>query len=106
MRNQFDSCSYDELTSCLKARVEWIRESRLFLADPYTLKYEHVRAKTILSMAINADEIRLLLIIRRVLKRSKYRNWDSTNKDLVNGYVQAYMNAKGYKGCMSSRAVS
>lgn len=85
MYNQFGSCSYDELTSCVKARVKWIREARLFLGDPLTIKYQHVRGKIRLSMLTNKLEIRRLLIMRRVLKTSPYNNWDDDNTYLRMG---------------------
>lgn len=77
MRKQFDSCSYAELTSCIKARIEWIRESRQFLRDKNTEVYRHTRATVRLTLLRNKLEIRNLLKMRRVLKRSGLKNWDS-----------------------------
>jgi hypothetical protein len=58
MWKQFETCSYEELTSCIKARIKWIRESREFLKDPNTFKYGHIRATM-------------------RLKVLGYKNWDS-----------------------------
>lgn len=77
MRKQFDSCSYEELTDCIHARIKWIRESRKFLADSNTKQYGHIRSKVIFGMATNKFEIRRLMKMRRVLKRSGLRNWDT-----------------------------
>lgn len=77
MRKQFDSCSYEELTNCIHARVKWIRESRKFLADVNTREYGHIRSHVILSATTNKFEIRRLMKMRRILKRSGLRNWDT-----------------------------
>ncbi len=77
MRGQFDSCSYNELTSCVHARIEWIRESRKFLKDPVSRNYPHVSSKQRLNVVINSNEIKRLLKYRRILKKSNLRNFDS-----------------------------
>jgi hypothetical protein len=77
MRKQFDGCSYKELTDCVKARIEWIRECRDFLKDEHCYKYGYLRASTALKILIMENEIRKLLKMRRVLKKSKYKNWNS-----------------------------
>ena len=94
MYNQFGSCSYDELTSCVKARVKWIREARLFLGDPLTIKYQHVRGKIRLSVLTNKLEIRSLLVMRRVLKTSPYKAWDDDNAYLRLGLEHARVKAE------------
>jgi len=77
MRKQFDSCSYEELTSCIHARVKWIREWRKFRNDADTMQYEHIRSTAIIKIAVNCREIRRLLKMRRILKKSGLRNWDT-----------------------------
>jgi len=77
MRKQFDSCSYEELTSCIHARVQWIREYRRFRNDPNTLQYGHIRADMIFKILYCNREIKRLLKMRRVLKKSGLRNWDT-----------------------------
>ena len=76
MRYQFDSCSYEELTGCIHARVQWIREWRRFLKDD-THQYGHVRSTAIIKIATNCLEIKRLLKMRRILKKSDLRNWDT-----------------------------
>ena len=85
MRNQFDGCSYEELTSCVKARIEWIRECRDFLNDEHCYKYGYLRASTALKILRMEDEIRKLLKMKRVLKKSKYKNW---NSDLLSVWIK------------------
>lgn len=81
MRKQFDSCSYDELTCCITGRISWIRESYRFLADRNTAQYGHIRVKVIIGINTNKQEIKRLLNMRRVLKRSGLKNWDSDKLD-------------------------
>lgn len=81
MREQFDSCSYDELTRCVHARVRWIREYTRFLADPLTAEYTTVRVNTAIRILSTKHEIGRLLKMRRTLKRSGRRNWDSSVLD-------------------------
>lgn len=76
-RQQFDSCSYDELTRCVRARIEWIRECKRFLDDSYCRQYGSIRATIGLRVICCKWEIRRLLVMRRVLKRSGLHNWDS-----------------------------
>jgi len=76
VRKQFDSCSYEELTECVHARVRWIREWRRFLKDN-THQYGHIRSTAVIKIATNCHEIRRLLKMRRVLKKSGQRNWDT-----------------------------
>ncbi len=78
MREQFDSCSYEELTYCIKARIKDIREFREFLKDEYSYKYKEVRTSIMFKTLISKSEIRRLLKMRRVLKKSQYKNWDSS----------------------------
>jgi len=77
MRNQFDSCSYEELTLCVHARVQWIREWRRFLKDGSTRQYGHIRSSAVINIATNCLEIKRLLKMRRVLKNSGLRSWDT-----------------------------
>jgi len=77
MRKQFDSCSYEELTNCVHARIRWIREMKKFLKDENTKDYGHIKAKCRLSIATDKKEISKLLKMRRVLKKSNLKNWDS-----------------------------
>ena len=77
-RQQFDSCAYSELTHCVIARIEWIREERAYLAkgelnDKYPIMHEYV----LHSLDRNEKEIRRLLQMRRILKKSPYNNWDT-----------------------------
>lgn len=77
MRYQFDTCSYDELTRCVQARIEWLREVRSFLADPVTKKYHHVRFHAALDEWTYKVEIKRLLKMRRVLKSSITKQWNT-----------------------------
>ena len=77
MRHQFDSCSYEELTSCVHARVSWIREYRRFRKDDYSTQYGHIRAGLIHQIVICNSEIKRLLKMRRILKKSSLKNWDT-----------------------------
>ena len=77
MKNQFDSCSYEELTMCIHARVQWIREYRRFRTDDNTRQYGHIRAILLFKILSCKMEIKRLLKMRRVLKKSSLRNWDT-----------------------------
>jgi hypothetical protein len=77
MRKQFDSCSYNELTMCVKARIKWIKEYDRFLADELSNKYTHIRVSIVLKKLGCQNEIKRLLKMRRVLKKSAHRNWNS-----------------------------
>lgn len=77
-RQQFDSCAYSELTHCVIARIEWIREDRAYLANEELVTKYPLMAKRIRhSLDRSEKELRRLLKMRRVLKKSPYRNWDS-----------------------------
>lgn len=77
-RQQFDSCAYSELTHCVIARIEWIREDRAFLAnEELTKKYILMTKQVQHSLERNEKELRRLLKMRSVLKKSPYKNWDS-----------------------------
>ena len=77
-RQQFDSCAYSELTHCVIARIEWIREERDYLAnEELGNKYPIMRGYVLHSLDRNEKEIRRLLKMRRILKKSPYRNWDT-----------------------------
>jgi hypothetical protein len=75
--DKFNTCSYDELTDCIRARIEWIREYTQFLHDENSLVYSHLRGVAIARSALYKSEIRRLLKMRRVLKRSRLKNWNS-----------------------------
>ena len=78
IRQQFDSCAYSELTDCVIARIEWIREERSFLADKeLNTKYFVMRPYVMHTLERNEKEVRRLLKMRRVLKKSPYKNWNS-----------------------------
>lgn len=77
MKYQFDICSYKKLTDCIHARVQWVRECRGFLKDDNSKRYGYIRATVRLKIVINCQEIRRLLKMRRVLKKSDLRNWDT-----------------------------
>jgi hypothetical protein len=77
MRKQFDSCSYDELTGCIIARIEWIRERQKFLKDPNSHPYGNIRVTVSLNILSYKHEIKKLLKMRRILKKSSYKSWNS-----------------------------
>lgn len=75
---QFDSCSYDELTHCVIARIQWIREYIEMLYDSAIVKeYPSIVNKIKTSIENNRNEIKQLLKMRHILKRSDLKNWDS-----------------------------
>lgn len=77
-RQQFDSCSYNELTWNIKIKITSIREYQEFLNDEtITGKYPFMKTYVEYLLERSEKEIRRLLKMRRVLKKSKYRNWDS-----------------------------
>lgn len=76
-KTQFNSCSYDELTYCLRHRLEWIRSYRKSQADGVLVEYPNLNASLRLSCIVQQMEIKRLLKMRRVLKRSNYKNWNS-----------------------------
>jgi hypothetical protein len=77
-RQQFDSCSYGELTYCVTARLQDIREYKDFLNNQEIInKYPVMKAYVVHSLERSEKEIRRLLKMRRVLKKSPYKNWDS-----------------------------
>lgn len=78
IRHQFDTCSYDELTHCIKARFDDIREYKDYLAnEEINSKYPMMRKYVERGLDVTEKEVRRLLKMRRVLKQSVYRNWDS-----------------------------
>lgn len=77
MKYQFDTCSYEELTSCVRARIKWIRECKRFLRDPASRPYHHVRMQMALKWRTYEFEIRKLLKMRRILKKSVTRQWNT-----------------------------
>ncbi|WP_191556580.1 hypothetical protein [Metabacillus idriensis] len=85
MRKQFDTCSYSELTNCVKGRIEGIREYRRFLNDDSVKSYSRIRAKVALSITIEKFEIQRLLKMRRVLKKSGQRHWNSDKLSIQGG---------------------
>lgn len=83
IRHQFDTCSYDELTHCIKARFNDIREYRNYLANQeVNAKYPMMRKYVERGLDVTEKEVRRLLKMRRVLKKSVYRNWDSKLLDV------------------------
>lgn len=77
-RQQFDSCAYSELTHCVIARIEWIKEDRAYLAnEELNLRYPVMHSYVAHALDRNEKEVRRLLKMRRVLKKSPYKNWDS-----------------------------
>jgi hypothetical protein len=72
--DKFDSCSYEELTDCIRSRIEWVREYREVLSDPNMKKYSHTRHMIALSLIDNRREIKILLNSRRILKSSGMNN--------------------------------
>ena len=70
---KFDSCSYDELTNCIRGRIRDIRNYRNVLSTGLE-KYPYVKQKILKSLEIDLFEIKKLLRYRRVLKRSGCRN--------------------------------
>lgn len=78
MKGQFDSCSYNELTNCIKARIKMIRENQRFLDDAETYSnYPNIRIQCYFKISDLNQEIRRLLEMRRILKSSGRKNWDS-----------------------------
>lgn len=77
MEQQFDTCSYEEVTGCVLSRIEWIRECKAFLADENAKKYSYVRSNTNLKVLLMKAEIQDLLKIRRIMKRNGMKNWDN-----------------------------
>lgn len=77
MKYQFDTCSYDELTRCVHTRIEWIRECRRFLADHNTRQYHHVRFQMVMKKWTYKHEVKRLLKMRRILKKSVTRQWNT-----------------------------
>ena len=76
MKN-FDGCSYNELTQCIHARISWIRELRRFRLDELSKDYPYLRTSLIFKIGSYETEIRRLLEMRRILKDSGFKNWDS-----------------------------
>lgn len=78
MRNQFDSCSYNELTSCAKARIKAIRENQRFL-DDFSVNSDYPLIRTQCFFKIHSLKVELsrLLKMRRILKSSGRNNWDT-----------------------------
>lgn len=78
MEGQFDSCSYNELTNCVKARIKMIRENQRFLDDTKaSSNYPNIRIQCSFKISDLNQEIRRLLEMRRILKSSGRKNWDS-----------------------------
>lgn len=74
---QFDTMSYAGLTRCVRARIQWIREYNRFLEDEHSKNYEHIRSTIVLSKLTAEHEINELLRMRRILKASPLRNWNT-----------------------------
>lgn len=77
MKYQFDTCSYGELTRCVRARIKWIRECRRFIADPTSKGYHFVRMQMVFKISSLGVEIKKLLKMRRILKKSVTRQWNT-----------------------------
>lgn len=78
MKEQFDSCSYNELTSCVKSRIKWIRENKRFLyEEKASSNYPNIKVQCVFKTFELEEEIRRLLEMRRILKSSGRKNWDS-----------------------------
>ena len=76
--HQFDTCSYKELTFCVKGRIRWIRESINFLNNPKLVEeYKIITERVRKGMENDKCEISKILKMRRVLKKSGQRNWNS-----------------------------
>lgn len=75
---QFDTCSYWELSSCIKARIQWIREMASLLENTQISEDYKLVVLTVKQRITNdQNEIVKLLKMRRVLKKSGLRSWDS-----------------------------
>lgn len=73
----FDGHAYDELTRFISARVKYLREYRKFLEDASTRQYTQVRFTIKLKEITVQHEIRTLLEMRRILKKSALDRWDT-----------------------------
>lgn len=83
-QGQFASCSYDELTSCLKHRLDIFKEYRGFLNGELT-EFNHVRWLVRMSQLSLREEIRYLLKRRRELKRDRRAATAVLNQSLKAG---------------------
>lgn len=75
---KFNTCSYGELTTCIRGRLNDIREYKRFLMNQECKFYPRIAAHIRFDIAFEKYEIRCLLKMRRVLKRSGLKSWDST----------------------------
>jgi hypothetical protein len=74
---KFDTCSYEELSMCIHARIGWIREIDSFCKDKASKKYPYIEITNKFHKLTLQNEIKNLLKMRRVLKRLWVRNWNT-----------------------------
>lgn len=89
MRKQFDSCSYDELTYCIKNRIEWLRSYKEMCKSNILKDFPKQKADLRLSAVIQKSEIGRLIKMRRILQKSGLKNWDSDI--LKDEYIKLYV---------------
>jgi len=77
MTYQFDSCSYGELTNCVRYRIKWLKGYRKIGEEGILKDYPDIMAGLRIKAAFERSEIKKLLKMRRILKKSDLHNWDS-----------------------------
>jgi hypothetical protein len=64
-KEKFVSCSHYDIRSCIRFRINEIREIRKFMKDENTFKYKLVRNSMVIKLAILKMEIKHLWKIRK-----------------------------------------
>lgn len=73
--SKFHSCSYEELTNCVRFRIQTIRQYRRFLETHSLPGYPDVRFRIKLAILTEEQEIRDLMEMRRMMKRCRAKTY-------------------------------